>query len=90
MSEPKSFVIVEFVEKKEVEAVPSTWLRNTKGKLKCLWPPSGSISILVNTYTTPAPNWTKFNVRKWKGSFSKKMLHANLNAFTCDYIPPLL
>ncbi|XP_014671825.1 PREDICTED: uncharacterized protein LOC106812455 [Priapulus caudatus] len=56
------YVIVEFLETGEVEAVPDTWIQENS----VLWPPhsSGTIKNLIKNHGAPKECWITYEIRK--------------------------
>ncbi|XP_014673062.1 PREDICTED: uncharacterized protein LOC106813445 [Priapulus caudatus] len=56
------YVIIEFTETGEVEAVPDTWLRDDS----VLWPPhsSGTIQNLIKNRGAPKECWNTYEIRQ--------------------------
>ena len=65
------FLVVAFINSKEVEIVPKTWLFYDNGKLYTYWPNVKDMSLIhknAELMTSPdTKRWRKYSVRKLKG-----------------------
>ena len=77
---PKLFSVAHFLNRDEVEAVPSIWF--TKDKSFCWWPSRKDVTKYVKNYQAPdADTWSKYKAKEM-GVYGKfDLLYILLSSF---------
>lgn len=61
------FSVVYFPQEKSVAAVPTTWLREEKGRFVCKWPKGPNATNFVkDSNSIPGKGWSSFPVKIYK------------------------
>lgn len=58
------FAIVEWLDSKEVSAVPLKWLVQSEGELWSFWPSSSADIKALKNASDPNSSWLKYRVRQ--------------------------
>ncbi|XP_076295397.1 uncharacterized protein LOC143216335 isoform X2 [Lasioglossum baleicum] len=73
-----TWTVVQFVDDKTVEAVPTSWLEGDK----CYWPPlpQSKLSNAIKKLEPPQPSWIQFTVKSFRNSIFSDYVKARAKA----------